>query len=263
MLNDEIKKGLCSKINLFCNNNMQTVVTRINKYFQRSGKTFVVVKVNKTLAVDPFDAIITDFKYSKVSTIINPVLAFDENVHNPNPDVAIDVEVEYEKIMEEDFMFSFNEDILIGASAKVTAGLPIIGQGEVSVYGEVSFGNSKSWVKKLTRRWANKNSVKINPNHSENIKVFINNTTIDSPFIAKYIMGPKTWILLYLDVQDGTKRDFWIPISELFTEAEILDQLSFSLSGKFNGTEGIGVDLKITPISITSDMRVLTGYAMH
>lgn len=247
MADIDVIKQLESNINLFNGSNMQTVVDRLNDYLLRTAIPVTVSNIKKVMDIDPLDAIITGFQYSNTELLPFPIIAYDESVNNSDSDASVDVVVKYSKTLEEVFSFSFNEGIKVGVSVKVKAGLPIIGQSEVTVSGEASFEASQSWSKKESRTWESTNTIRIGAGESANIKVVINNGKINAPFTAKILMGPQTWILFYVDSSEGC-TDLWIPITALYTKEEVLNQLSIPVSGDFQGVEGIGAVTTVTPL---------------
>ncbi len=247
MASINVEQQLGSNLDLFDNSNMQTIVARMNDYFQKTAINITVSNIKKVLDIDPVDVIITDFQYSNIDLVTNPILAYEQSVNNSDSKVAVDVAVNYSKTLEEVFSFSFNEGINVGVSVKVKAGLPVIGQSEVTVSGEASFEASQSWSKKESRTWEASNTIRIEAGDSADIKVTINNGKINSPFTAKILMGPQTWILYNVDSSVGA-TDVWVPITAVYTKEEVLNQLSIPVSGDFLGVEGVSVVTTVTPI---------------
>ncbi len=177
-----------------------------------------------------------------------PIIAFDEKVDNTDNNVSVDVAVKYSKTLQEVFSFTFSEGLKISTTVSVKAKLPLVGESEVSVSGEASFGTSQSWTTVESRTWEASNTIKIGAGESSEIKVVINNQVLNLPFTAKIIMGPQTAVSLTLLYANGGKASYKFPISALYTREQVTDQLSIDVDGTYTGVEGVGVDTIITPI---------------
>lgn len=237
----EISNQFNSKIDSFCKNNSQLVLKRINELTIPKGYT--VTKINKVGNFEVLDKIINDFEYTSVNPLMSPVIAFSQTAINTDPYASMEVGIRYSKTLEEEVAYSFSESILIGTTAKVSAKGPI--SMEIGVNTEFKFEANQMLTKRESKTWEASNVVNIEPGHSSNIQVAINNATITSPFTAKLIMGPKTFVGFQVETSTGP-ASIGMPII-IFTDEERLNQLAITIHGIFNGTAGIDAITKITP----------------
>ena len=237
----EISNQFVSKIDSFCKNNNELVLKRINELTIPKGYT--VTKINKVGTLAELEKIIKDFEYTSLNPLMNPVIAFSQTVINTDSCACMEVGIKYSKTLEEEVSYSFSESILVGTTAKISAKGPI--SMEIGVNTEFKFEAGQSLSKRESRTWEASNVVSVEPGHSSNIQVAINNATITSPFTAKLVMGPKTIIGFQVETSTGP-ASIGMPII-IFTDQERLNQLALTIHGMFNGTAGIDAITKITP----------------
>lgn len=240
-------KQFCDLLGQIMAQNQDAMLDRLNAYWEKtegSAPFCSLPKDNKVWDLDSIEPIITNFNYAEVDMITSPVLAYDDTIVNDDPNVNVSTTVSYSKSLTEAFSFSFKEAIKIGGSVKVEAGLPLIGQSEVTISGEISFEASQTWTKTETRVWSGNTTVNIAAGHSAQIKVIIFNAKLSSPFTADMFLSPKTWMMFYPVRTDGSSGDTWIPVGAIYTLDE-LKQAAISLSGNFKGIEGVSVNVEV------------------
>jgi hypothetical protein len=192
---------------------------------------------------------ITNFTYPDLHVIANPVIAYDGTCYNSSPTASEDVDVSYSKEMSESYVFSFTEELKLGAKATFKCGLPLIGEARTEIWGEISAGASQGWTQSTTRTWASHIVVHLAPSESAHIEVAISNDTINSPFTARAIIAAGVWFMVtgYTSSDPSSGVDCWLLVDTIFTSDE-LEAAAVPITGQFKGVEGVSTSSKITPI---------------
>jgi len=115
---------------------------------------------------------------------------------------------------------------------------------------EIKFEANHTWKKKELRTWAARNNVKIDSGHSTNIQVTINNSMLQSQFVAKLMINPRTFIDFQVEIAPGGSvpsgtKTIGLPAS-IFKPSEMLNNLSIPINGYFTGVAGVEVVTKIS-----------------
>lgn len=182
---------------------------------------------------------ICDFQYSPGSTQFNPMVIAQSVFTNPT-NAEITEQFSYSKTLTDTFMFKFTEGLKIGTSAKFKAGLPLVGEGEVAVSGEVSFGAEQQWTSTESKTWTASLSIKIPAQQRIRVTASLSLAKITASFTCKArVTGCPGYLVGTGTKENDACMDVVMPLGAFFPDpAELPFQ---QLSGTLTGSEGVNV----------------------
>ncbi|WP_225902689.1 ETX/MTX2 family pore-forming toxin [Pseudanabaena sp. PCC 6802] len=229
-------------------NDTDNIFLKVKEYVAQTS-TIDVSKFKSIAWVDCYEVYVdlVDFKYSDVVTNYTPEIVGERIYTNDTGTSSLDDTFTYSKTLTESFTFGFSEGLKVGASAKFKAGLPIIGEGEVSLDAEVSFTANQSWTQTESRTWSQSTKVTVPPHSDIKVTAFISQADINSKFTgtARATDG-HIQMGVYIDDPKNI-QDLIIPIVAILTD----EQRGFPLSGTFAGVEGVLSYTKVEPVTQT------------
>ena len=111
-----------------------------------------------------------------------PVLLNESTVKNPTP-ASVSQTINYSKSVSDSYEWSVTAGLKLSASAKFTAGLPLVGEGEVTTAAELSLGGGYKNTHSETVSFSGGVQVQIPAQTSVNIKTILAQGTVDAvPF---------------------------------------------------------------------------------
>jgi hypothetical protein len=193
-----------------------------------------------------FEVTLSDFKYNNLSEVYTPELIAEQTYINDSPVDELIATFEYNKSLTETFSFKFNEGLKIGTSAKFKAGLPIVGEGEVSVSGEISFGAEQAWTKTEARAWKDSRTIKVLPKTGVKVTATVSNAKISSSFVGVARATTGKVFVSVLNSQSNSYNDIVVPLTALLPDSP---NREVPLSGTFNGAEAVNSVTRLEPIN--------------
>ena len=229
---------------------------RIQAYFKNIGDNQTLQNVagldpGNTLEFydDDYGIVLTDFAYQQQDPVFTPEMV-SERIYENDGDTEITEDFSFNKATEESFTFGFTEGLKIGLKATVKAALPLVGESEVEVSGELTFEANQSWSKSETKTWEIKTTVPVPPHSTTKVTGYIQNANIDADFTAT-VRATKGKVLTWFLLNDGTYTETPIPLVVLLTD----DERTLPVGGRFDGVEGVNAYTKVEKIPNASTMR--------
>jgi hypothetical protein len=246
---------LVAEYTLAIGRDQANVWKRIQDYMKQIGDTETLKNVagldpgNTLEFYDDYGITLTNFVYQTQDPVFAPEMV-SERVYENDGDTEISEDFSYSKALEESFTFGFTEGLKVGLQATVSAGLPLVGEAEVQISGEVSFEANQSWTQTETKTWEVRTTVPVPAHSTTKVQGYVRNAKIDATF-SGIVRATKGKVLTWFKLNDGTFTETPIPLVVLLTE----DQRTFGVGGNFEGVEGVSAYTKVEKIPGTSSAR--------
>ncbi len=196
-----------------------------------------------------------------------PVLLEQTNVKNPTP-ASVTRTINYSRAVTDTFEWSITAGLKLTASAKFKAGLPIIGEGEVTTSAELSIGGGVKSTHAETVTLSGSVAVQIPAQTDVNIKTILAQGRVDAvPFrvvlqaygsVGAYtafgggVGGLNNFHWQWSDLDTGIG---WTdPNFKSYPAFKDTSVLKFTVDGLFTATCGMSVNVVIEPLASLSSL---------